>query len=76
MTEMDAVGSCFSLGGFPLQNDELKRHIRYSGGQASSAAKERCPLEGYAIWWIHSTPHIMHSLRTGCSHSKDFTIPK
>ena len=57
MTEMDAVGSCFSLGGFPLQNDELKRHIRYSGGQASSAAKERCPLEGY-MQFGGFTPHL------------------
>ena len=44
MTETDTVGSCFTLGGFPLQYYDLKQCIRCSGGQASSA-KERCPLD-------------------------------
>ena len=44
MTETDAAGSCFSLNGFPLHYNDLKRHIRYSGGQAGST-KERFLLD-------------------------------
>ena len=55
MIETEAVGSCLSLGGFPFQYDDLKRRIRYSGGQTGSD-KERCPLDMFC--------HLLNSAHT------------